>query len=47
MQKKDKNDTSFKKKRKTGKEDEKIFKNIVYYNCNESGYRKSNYLNFK
>jgi len=46
-QKKDKDDSSFRKKRKTGKEDKKNFKNIVYYNYNESDHRRPDYLNLK
>ena len=47
MQEKDKDDSSFKKKRKIDKRDEKNSKDIVYYNCNESGYKRSDCLNLK
>ena len=46
-QEKNKNNSSSRKKRKIGKGDEKDFKNIVYYNYNESSYRRPDYLNLK
>ena len=47
MQEKNKNDSFSKKKKKIGKENEKNFKDIVYYNYNESDYKRSDYLNLK